>query len=109
MSAVEATRSTATTIRKKYWFRDEHDEACASVSRTHSETVTPLLLPHNKLPEDMMKIIKAASADVFGIASPREFQYVGAYHCMFNDDTVLAIPQKTTSGKTLIVQIASWF
>ena len=79
------------------------------MSRTHSETVAPLLIPYDKLPKKQIKNIKAASASVFGIASPREFQYVGAYHCMFNDDTVLVVPQKTSSGKTLIVQIASFF
>ena len=54
-------------------------------------------------------MITGASADVFGISSPREFQHVGIYHCITNDDTVLAVPRKTSDGKSLVVQLASFF
>ena len=57
----------------------------------------------------MTDCINAASEEVFGVSTPREFQYVGAYHTMINDDTVLAVPQKTASGKTLIVRLASFY
>ena len=57
----------------------------------------------------MTDCINVASEEVFGVSTSREFQYVGAYHTMMKDDTVIAVPQKTASGKTLIVQLASFF
>ena len=39
------------------------------------------------------------------IASPHPFQYVGAYHCIFNDNTYLVVSHKTLEGKTLVPQL----
>ena len=69
----------------------------------------PPLLQREDIPIQYIELIKAASNEVFGITSPRSFQYAGAHHIMFNNDIVMAVPQKTADGKTLIVQLASFF
>ena len=54
-------------------------------------------------------MLQAAAKEVFGIDTPREFQSIGANHCIYNDNTVLAVPRKTADGKILIVQLTSFF
>ena len=54
-------------------------------------------------------MLRATSKEIFGIPSPRPFQYVAAHHCISNDDTVLVVPRRTAGGKTLIAQLSGFF
>ena len=63
--------------RGNYWYRDEYDLLCAS----HHGTVTdedgpPSLLQGEDIAHRCIEMIKAASNEVFGIPSPRSFQYI---------------------------------
>ena len=104
-----ATSKAGSYQQGNYWYRDEYGLLRAS----HHGTVThedgpPPLLQREDIPNRCIEMIKAASNEVFGIPSPRSFQYAGAHHIMFNDDVVMAVPRKTADGKTLIVQLASF-
>ena len=96
--------------RKEYWHREMYKQIIANKKReAERHAGATQLVGHKDLPKDAIKMITGASADVFGISSPREFQHVGIYHCITNDDTVLAVPRKTSDGKSLVVQLASFF
>ena len=51
------------------------------------------------------RIIQTLSSLVLSVPNPRDFQFVGAHYCAFNDDTLLAVIRHTTDGKYLISQI----
>ena len=72
-------------------------------------TSSPPLIECENVPREAKKLIRASTEDVYGIKIPRDFQYSGVYHCISNDNTVLAIPRRTSDGKTLVVQLASFF
>ena len=69
----------------------------------------PPLLPLDNIPSWSIDMMKDASTTIFGIPEPRIFQYEGAHHCSFNDDTVLAFSRPTAEGKTLIPQLTGFF
>ena len=77
-----------------YSYRDEYDRVCATKSNALSRPNQDRMLQYNHLPRNMTDCITATSEEVFGVSTPREFQYVGAHHTMMKDDTVLAVPQK---------------
>ena len=54
-------------------------------------------------------MITGASNNMFSITSPQEFQHVGTHHCIANDNTLLAVPWKTSNGKSPIVQLVNFF
>ena len=63
----------------------------------------PPLLQHDTLPTRSIELLRAASAEVFGIPLPRSFQYAAKHHCVCNNDTVLVVPQRTAEGKTSLI------
>ena len=79
-------------------------DACS----TERHTDATRLIGRADLPADAVNMITGALADVFGISCPRDFQHVGAYHCIANNDTLLAVSRKTSDGKSLLVQLASF-
>ena len=88
-------------------FRNQYREM---VRKKHSENKGGDSLILCKDISDVSKnVIQSASDTIFGIKNRRDFQYAGAHHLMFNDDTVLAVPRSTSDGKTLVVHLAHYF
>jgi hypothetical protein len=77
-------------------------------SAPHARDAPPLL-QFEDLPPRSIAMLCAASDEIFGIPSPRPFQYVAAHHCIYNDDTVLVVPRRTADGKTLVAQLSGFF
>ena len=69
----------------------------------------PPLLQYDDLPPRSVELLRAASAEIFGIQTPRPFQCTVAHHCICNDDTVLVVPRRTADGKTLVAQLSVFF
>ena len=104
-------KSRNSTYEKKEY---DHRAICrrttdACSQNTDRDTGATRLVGRADLPEDAVNMITGVSHDVFGISCPRDFQHVGAYHCIANNDTLLAVPRKTSDGKSLLVQLASFF
>ena len=82
-----------------------------SVSVTVDEIPTPklrdplLMVLFEHISHTHKKIIQTALLIVFPVLNPREFQFVGAHHCAFNDNTLLAVICRTADEKSLILQI----
>ena len=51
------------------------------------------------------RMIQKASSVILSVPSPRPFQFVGAHHCAFNDNSYLFVIHRTADGKSLIPQI----
>ena len=54
-------------------------------------------------------MLQAVSEDIFGIASPRPCQFVGAHHCIFNCNTYLFVSRKRSEGNKLVSQLDGAF
>ena len=65
----------------------------------------PLLVSFENTFSAYKNIIQTASLLILSVPNPREFQFVGAHHCAFKDDSYLAMICHTVDGKSLIPQI----
>ena len=97
-----------TYARHMYWFRDAYIRHYSPAASSAAKVVDPQPLQQcNEMTSNSHCVLQVATKEVFGIDSLRPFQSVGAYHCIYNDNTVLAVPRKTADGKTMIVQLTS--
>ena len=96
--------------RREYWYREKYDLERSAMQMDLSKTDEPTpLIQRKDIPSEVVNLFQAASEDIFGIKTPHDFQLEDAYQCMFKDDTVLVVSQGTSSGNTLLVDIARFF
>ena len=63
-----------TYAKTRYWHRGKYDEERNNESTRYvSEEESPPLLNMEQVPSEYIRMIKAASRDVFGIPEPRDF------------------------------------
>ena len=109
MLLIDTEKSRNSTCEKREYSHRAICKPTVDACSTERHTDATRLIDRADLPADAVDMITAASTDVFGISCPRDFQHVGAYHCIANNDTLLAVPRKTSDGKSLLVQLASFF
>ena len=68
-----------TYVKSNYSYRDEYDRMCANKSHASLGPNQDRMLQCNQLPGNMTDCMNAAREKVFGVSTPREFQYVGVY------------------------------
>ena len=72
-----------------------------------AQSTSPPLVPLEEIPQAWTDIIQSASSEIFNIAEPRDFQYVGINHCVTHNDTILVVDHRTADGKSLIPMVSS--